>query len=61
MEFAFCWRRMTINKCNVIPESCKCSEKEIEEEKRGHLGVAILSGRVMESYSEEGIYEQRPD
>lgn len=52
---------MTINKCNVIPESCKCSEKEIEEEKRGHLGVAILSGRVMESCSEEGIYEQRPD
>ena len=60
MEFAFYWR-LTINKCNVIPGSYESSGKiNTEEENRGHQGVAILSGRVMETCSAEGIYEQRP-
>lgn len=56
MEFAFYWGRLTLNKCNVIPGSCEGSgkKKNTEEEKRGHQGVAILSGRVMETCSEGG-------
>ena len=34
MGFAFYWRRLTINKCNVIPGSCKCNEKKNTQKKK---------------------------